>query len=186
MKRIAFAAALAALAVFVAGCATYPAQVTLDPPRFENDALRVEWAIGINFFRLKVSNLTAEEVDLDLVSSAIVSVDGEARTLAAMVRSEAAFVPPKAYIILSSERGAIFGTDLLGRFNAESEDKYVMPLNPYSEDRSFLKSHSGETLRLYLAATVRGKKVVLDVPFRITGAARVQSSADASQAPAKQ
>ena len=48
----------------------------------------------------------------------------------------------------------------------------------------FLKSHSGETLRLYLTATVRGKKVSYDIPFRILGATRVQGGYD--EQPAQQ
>ncbi len=175
MKKAPFAAALAVVAALMAGCASYPAQVMLEPARFENDALQVEWAIGINFFRLKVTNLTDAQVDLDLAGSAVVSVDGEARVLAGLVQRDAAFVPPHAYIVLSSPRGAIFGTDILGRFNAETEDRYALPLNTSADDRVFLKGHSGETLRLYLAATARGKKSVLDLPFRITGATRVQS-----------
>jgi hypothetical protein len=188
MKKTVLAAALAVLlaALALSGCATYPAQVTLDPSKYENEALRVEWAMGINFFRLKVTNLTAEEIDIDLAGSAVVSVDGEARPLAPMVRAEGAFVPPKSYIVLSAERGAIYGTDILGRFNAETEDKYVLPLNPYSEDRQFLKGHTGATLRLYLAATVKGRKVVYDVPFKIVGAVRIQAAAESADSAAKQ
>jgi hypothetical protein len=47
----------------------------------------------------------------------------------------------------------------------------------------FLKSHSGETLRLYLSATIKGKKTLLDIPFKIAGASRVQS-ASGDNAPA--
>jgi hypothetical protein len=170
--------AIAVLAVLgLAECATYPAQVTREPPRFENDAVRLEWAIGINFFRMKITNLTTEQIDLDLTGSAVISVDGEARPLAAMTGREAAMIPPKSYIILGSPQGAVFGTDIFGRFNAETEDKYPLPADPSSDDRLFLKSHSGDTLRLYLSATVRGRKTVLDIPFKITGAARVQSAA---------
>jgi hypothetical protein len=170
----------------LAGCATtYPAQVQLDPAKYEDGSLRLEWAVGINFFRLKVTNLTDQQADLDLGSSAIVSVDGEARVLSGFARAEAAMLPPKSYIVLASEQGAIFGTDILGRFNAETEDKYPLPSNPSVDDRLFLKSHSGETVRLYLAATIKGKKTILDVPFKIAGAQRVRSTAeDTPAAPA--
>ena len=168
----------------LAACATsYPAQVILDPPRFDDGSVRLEWAIGINFFKLKITNLTDQQLDLDLASSAIVSVDGEARPLAATVQKDAAMIPPKAYIVLGAQQGAVYGTDILGRFNAETEDKYPLPADLYTEDRLFLKSHSGETLRLYLNATIKGKKIVLDVPFKISGASRVQTiGADTQQA----
>jgi hypothetical protein len=168
--------------VVLAGCTTtYPAQVLLDPARFDDGSVRLEWAIGMDFFRLKISNLTDTQIDLDLANSAIVSVDGEARPLAAVTQRDAAMIPPKAYIILGSNQGAVFGTDILGRFNAETEDKYPLPSNPNGEDRLFLKSHSGETLRLYLSATVKGKKTLLDVPFKISGASRVQSASGDKQ-----
>jgi hypothetical protein len=167
---------IAGMAAVLAGCASYPAQMILDPARFENDALRVEWAVGLNFFRVKLTNLTDAQIDLDLANSAIVSVDGEARTLALSVRKDAAMLPPKSYIVLSSEKGVVYGTDILGRFNAETEDRYPMPLDTNADDRLFLKGHSGETLRLYLTATVRGKKTVYDVPFKIAGATRVQQA----------
>ena len=175
-------------AVVLAGCTTtYPAQVLLDPARFDDGSIRLEWAIGMEFFRLKVTNLTDQQIDLDLGSSAIVSVDGEARPLGAATSRDAAMIPPKSYIVLGSRQGAVYGTDILGRFNAETEDKYPLPANP-DEDRLFLKSHSGETLRLYLSATIKGKKTLLDVPFKIAGASRVQSAsgdnAPAAPAPA--
>jgi hypothetical protein len=166
------------VAAFLAGCASYPAQLNLDPARFENDAVRVEWAVGINFFELKINNLTDQQIDLDLANSAIVSVDGEARPLVRIIRTDVQMIPPRSYIVLSSSQGAIFGTDILGRFNSESNDKYPVAFDPSGNDRMFLKSHSGETLRMYLTATVRGKKVVYDIPFRILGATRVQQGAE--------
>jgi hypothetical protein len=166
------------VACAISGCTTYPAQVTLDPARFENKTLRVEWAIGSNFFRLKISNLTDASFDLDLANSAVVSVDGEARYLLAAGRKEVVVIPPRAYIIIASEQGAVFGTDIFGRFNAESEEKYPLPGGGIrAEDRTFLKSHAGETLRLYLLAEVEGKKAVFDIPFKITGASRVLQGA---------
>ena len=181
--RAVTVALLAGLAL--AGCATYyPAQVQLDPAKYEDGSVRLEWAVGIDFFRLKVTNLTDQQLDLDLGGSAIVSVDGEARPLSLFTRSEAALLPPKSYIVHNGTHGAVFGTDILGRFNAETEVKYPLPANPQTDDRLFLKSHSGETVRLYISATVKGKKVVLDVPFKIAGATRVQSSASDAQQPA--
>jgi hypothetical protein len=163
--------------IVLAGCTTtYPAQVLLDPARFDDGSVRLEWATGMDFFNLKITNLTDAQIDLDLANSAIVSVDGEARPLAAVTQRDAAMIPPKAYIVLGSRQGAVFGTDILGRFNAETEEKYPLPANPNGEDRLFLKSHSGETLRLYLSAIIKGRKALLDVPFKISGASRVQSA----------
>jgi hypothetical protein len=180
-------AVMALVACAILGCTTYPAQVQLDPARFENKVLRVEWAIGSTFFRLKISNLTDASFDLDLANSAVVSVDGEARYLLAAGRKDVVVIPPRSYIVVASEQGAVFGTDIFGRFNAESEEKYPLPGGGFrAEDRTFLKSHSGETLRLYLLADVEGKKAVFDIPFKITGAARVlqSGSEDKSAAPA--
>ncbi|MGD0724562.1 MAG: hypothetical protein ABSB63_03275 [Spirochaetia bacterium] len=180
-------AVMALVACAILGCTTYPAQVQLDPARFENKTLRVEWAIGSTFFRLKISNLTDASFDLDLANSAVVSVDGEARYLLAAGRKDVVVIPPRSYIVVASEQGAVFGTDIFGRFNAESEEKYPLPGGGFrAEDRTFLKSHSGETLRLYLLADVEGKKAVFDIPFKITGAARVlqSGSEDKGAAPA--
>jgi len=172
----------------MAACTTYPAQLQLDPARFENKTLRVEWAIGSNFFRLKISNLTDASFDLDLANSAVVSVDGEARYLLAAGRRDTVVIPPRSYIVIGSEQGDVFGTDIYGRFNSESEEKYPMTGSAFrAEDRTFLKSHSGETLRLYLLADVEGKKTVFDIPFKITGATRVLGTEDwgtAAPAPA--
>ena len=151
----------------ISGCASYPSQVLLDPDHFENDSVRIEWAIGLDFFRLKLSNLTDAQVDLDLANSAVISVDGEARHLVALGRRDTEIIPPKSYIVLASDQGAMFGADIYGKFNAESEEKYPMGGGLGSDDRVFPKSHSGQSLRLYLTAEVRGKRVVLDVPFRI-------------------
>jgi hypothetical protein len=160
------------------GCATtYPAQVTLDPARFENKTLRVEWAIGSTFFRLKINNLTDAPIDLDLASSAVISVDSEARNILTKAGREIETIPPRSYIIIACEQAAVFGTDILGRFNAESEEKYPLPSGgARAEDRTFLKSHSGETLRLYLVTDTEGKKAIFDIPFKITGATRVLQS----------
>ena len=167
-------AILVVLAFFLGGCASYPSQVVLDPARYENDAIRVEWAIGINFFRIKLTNLTELQIDLDLVNSAVVSVDGEARQLSALAGKDAAMVPPHAYVIISSDRGAVFGTDILGRFNAETEERYPLPLNVSGDDRVFLKGHTGDLVRLYLTANVRGKSTLYDIQYKITGTTRVQ------------
>jgi hypothetical protein len=141
--------------IVLAGCTTtYPAQVLLDPARFDDGSVRLEWAIGMDFFNLKITNLTDAQI----------------------TQRDAAMIPPKAYIVLGSRQGAVFGTDILGRFNAETEEKYPLPANPNGEDRLFLKSHSGETLRLYLSAIIKGRKALLDVPFKISGASRVQSA----------
>jgi hypothetical protein len=189
VKRSTIACVMAAvvLVLAVSGCVSYPAQVIFDPPRFESDSLRVEWAVGINFFRAKLTNLTDTQIDLDLDNSAVVSVDGESRLLALVLRKGTAMIPPKSYVILSSESGVIFGTDILGKFNAETEDRYPLPLATNSDDRLFLKAHTGETLRLYMTAMVRGKKTIYDVPFKITGATRVQQTDSQSvpDAPAK-
>jgi hypothetical protein len=188
MRILARLSAVMALFVVAAsGCVTtsYPAQLLLEPPRFENESLRIEWVIGATFFRMKVTNLTTEQMDLDLASSAIVSVDGEARPLALVGRKDTQMIPPKAYVVLASEQGVVYGTDILGRFNSESEEKYPMPSgNLGTEDRTYLKTHSGETLRLYLSADVKGKKVTFDIPFRITGATRVMQGAAEEKAPA--
>ncbi len=174
--------ACAGLTAFLAGCASFPTQVLLDPARFENDAIRVEWAIGINFFRIKLTNITDAQINLDMANSAIISVDGEARPLSVVTRKDAAMVPPRSYVVLGADQGAVFGTDILGRFNAESEDRYPMPGNVSSDDRVFLKGHTGETIRLFLTAEVRGKKVVYDIAYKISGATRVGSRAEAAPA----
>ena len=171
---------------FLAGCASFPTQVLLDPARFENDAIRLEWAIGVNFFRIKLTNITDAQVDLDLANSAIISVDGEARPLSVVMRKDTAMVPPRSYVVLGADQGAVFGTDILGRFNAETEERYPMPMNVSSDDRVFLKGHTGETIRLYLTAEVRGKKTVYDISYKISGATRVGSRAEAAPAPAVQ
>jgi hypothetical protein len=183
-KSIRAAAAVLIVTAALAGCVSYPSQLNLDPSRFENDSVRLEWAVGISFFELKINNLTDQQLDLDLANSAIVSVDGEARPLSRMLRADAQMIPPRAYIVMSSSQGAIFGTDILGRFNSESNEKYPVSLDSSTNDRLYLKSHSGETLRMYLTATVKGRKVVYDIPFRIIGATRVQQGAE-EQAPVK-
>jgi hypothetical protein len=188
MRILARLSAVLAIVVAAAsGCVTtsYPAQLLLEPPRFENESIRIEWVIGATFFRMKVTNLTTEQMDLDLASSAIVSVDGEARPLVLVGRKDIQMIPPKAYVVLASEQGVVYGTDILGRFNSESEEKYPMPSgNLGTEDRTYLKTHSGETLRLYLSADVKGKKTTFDIPFRITGATRVMQSGADKPAPA--
>lgn len=189
MRTLSRVSAVLALVVgVVTGCMTpntYPAQLILEPPRFENDSLRIDWVIGAAFFRLKVTNLTAEQMDLDLANSAVVSVDGEARGLSLVDRKDSQMIPPKSYVVLASEQGVVYGTDILGRFNSESEEKYPLPSGDLAtEDRTYLKTHSGETLRLYLSAEVRGKKTVFDIPFRITGATRVMQGTGDQPAPA--
>ena len=187
MRMLRVGAGALLLCAVLAGCTTtYPAQLNLDPMRFENDTIRVEWAVGISFFELKISNLTTDQIDLDLGSSAIVSVDGESRPLVRMVNTDASIIPPKSYIVLGSQKGAIFGTDILGRFNNESDEKYPVAFDASGNDRTYLKGHSGETLRLYLTATVKGKKTSYDIPFRILGASRVQQGAEDQQAPQPQ
>jgi hypothetical protein len=188
MRTLARVSAVLALVVGVtAGCmtTTYPAQLLLEPPRFENDSVRIEWVIGATFFRMKVTNLTTEQMNLDIAGSAIVSVDGEARPLALVDRKDSQMIPPRSYVVLASEQGVVYGTDILGRFNSESEEKYPLPSGSLgTEDRTYLKTHSGETLRLYLSAEVKGKKTVFDIPFRITGATRVMQGAGDQQGPA--
>jgi hypothetical protein len=173
----------AAFLAALAGCATtYPTQLVLEPARFENEAVRVEWAVGMVFFRMKVTNLTDAPLTLDMGTSAVVSVEGEARTLAGMTGRPSTMIPPKAYVILSSEHGVVYGTDIFGRFNSEPEDRYPLPAE--SDDRIFLRAHTGETLRLYLVAEVRGKSVTYDIPFRITGASKVGVKPEPAPAPA--
>lgn len=180
--RAGYLLAVLVLAV-LAGCATtYPTQLVMEPARFENDAIRLEWAVGMTFFRMKVSNLTDAPLTLDMGTSAVVSVEGEARTLGGMTGRTSTMIPPKAYVVLSSEQGAVYGTDIYGRFNQEPEDRY--PLPGASDDRIFLRAHTGETLRLYLVAEVKGKTVTYDIPFRITGASKIGVKPDAAPAPA--
>jgi len=163
----AFLVVPALLALALAGCQSYPSQVLLDPDHFENDAVRIDWAIGLDFFRLKISNTSDAQADLDLVNSAVISVDGEAKHLSSVIRRDAVMIPPKSYVVLAADQGAIFGADIYGKFNAESEEKYPLGGGLGSDDRVFLKSHSGQSLRLYLTAELKGKKAVLDIPFRI-------------------
>jgi hypothetical protein len=185
MRKLRAGFFLAAVVVAVlAGCVSFPTQLVLDPVRFENDAIRVEWAAGAAFFRMKLNNLTDAPLTLDMKASAVISVDGEARTLAAMTRRDSTVVPPRAYVILSSEQGVIFGTDIYGRFNSEPEDRYPLPMNLSADDRIFLRAHTGETLRLYLVAEVKGRPATYDISFRITGASRVGTKPDAAPAPA--
>jgi hypothetical protein len=166
----------------LAGCATtYPTQAVLDPARFENDSVRVEWAAGASFFRMKLSNLTDAPLLVDMGRSAVISVDGEARTLAAVTRRDVTTIPPKAYVILASEQGVVYGTDIFGRFNQEPEDRYPLP-GSAADDRIFLRAHIGEAVRLYLVAEVRGKSATYDMVFRITGASRVGAKAEAAPA----
>ena len=166
----------------LAGCASFPTQLVLEPARFENDAIRVEWAVGMAFFRMKVTNLTDAPLTLNMTDSAVISVEGEARTLASMTRRDSTVVPPKAYVVLSSEQGVVYGTDIFGRFNSEPEDRY--PLPGASDDRIFLRAHTGETLRLYVVAEVKGKTVTYDIPFRITGASKIGVKPEPAAAPA--
>ncbi len=149
------------------GCQSYPSQVLLDPDHFENDSLRIDWAIGLDFFRLKVTNTSESPVDLDLVNSAVISVDGQARHLSSLIHRDAEMVPPRSYVVLAADQGAIFGADIYGKFNAETEEKYPLPGGVSPDDRVFLKSHSGQSLRLYISADIKGKRTVLDIPFRI-------------------
>ncbi len=179
--RAGYLLAVVALAVLSGCVTTFPTQLVLEPARFENDAIRVEWAVGMSFFRMKMTNLSDQPLSLDMGTSAVVSVEGEARTLAAMTGRTTTVIPPKAYVILSSEQGAVYGTDIYGRFNQEPEDRY--PLAAAADDRIFLRAHTGETLRLFLVAEVKGKTVSYDIPFRITGASRVGERPAAAPAP---
>lgn len=163
----AFVVVPALLALVLAGCQSYPSQVLLDPDHFENDSLRIDWAIGLDFFRLKIANTSDAQADLDLVNSAVISVDGEAKHLSSLIHQDAVMIPPRSYVVLAADQGAIFGADIYGRFNKESEEKYPMGGGLGSDDRVFLKSHSGQSLRLYVTAELKGKKAVLDIPFRI-------------------
>ncbi len=163
------------------GCVTtFPTQLVLEPARFENDVLRIEWAVGMSFFRMKVTNLSDAPLTLDMGTSAVVSVEGEARTLAALTGRTSTVIPPRAYVILAAEQGAVYGTDIYGRFNSEPEDRYPQP--SASEDRIFLRAHTGENLRLFLVAEVKGKPVTYDIPFRITGASKIGVKPDAAPA----
>ncbi len=157
----------AVLALALTGCASYRSQVLLEPDHFENDSLRIDWAIGLDFFRLKITNLSDGQVDLDLANSAVISVDGESRNLVALGRRDIEMIPPRSYLVLAADEGAIFGADIYGKFNAESEEKYPLPGGFNADDRLFLKSHAGQSLRLYLSAEIKGKKTILDIPFRI-------------------
>jgi hypothetical protein len=181
MAKLRAGFVLAVMAV-LAGCVTtYPTQAVLDPARFENDAVRVEWAAGASFFRMKLSNLTDAPLIVDMARSAVISVDGEARALAAVTRRDVTAIPPRSYVILASEQGVVYGTDIFGRFNQEPEDRYPLP-GSSADDRIFLRAHIGETVRLYLAAEVRGKNAAYDIAFRITGASRVGAKAEAAPA----
>src|SRR5208283_1112345 len=99
-----------------------------------------------------------------------------------VTRKDGSMVPPRSYVVLGGDQGAVFGTDILGRFNAETEERYPMPGNLGSDDRMFLKGHTGETIRLYLAADVRGKKTIYDITYRISGVTRVGARAEPAPA----
>ena len=94
-------------------CVTYPKMAKIDPRIFENDLIRIEFAIGKKVYNFSVHNKTDNEISIANKSS-IISINGQSKNLFDKV--EDLYIPPNSWVLFSSNQDVFFNQNMYTRF----------------------------------------------------------------------
>jgi hypothetical protein len=141
-------------------CKTIPTKGNFLPETYANSKYRIEFAIGIKIYAIKITNYTNEVLYIDTARSAIISYDGEARNLKLLGGSS--FIPPRSYVVYSSPEKAFYSTDIFSIFKKKKVEVFKIP------DKTEMEKYIGKTIRLYLVLMSEDNEDILDIPLKLS------------------
>lgn len=161
MKKIVFLLLLIPL-FFSCKSMIKPIIYDTDLLTFSNGEIEVDYRIGQFVYYLKILNLSDKEILVDPSRMTIVSSEREAKNLRA--KSSSLSIPPDSFVIYDCNRATFFKTDIDSPFSIKKERK-----NPFQSSKSYLESHMGTVIRIYIPYTIDGEEktanIKLPLPF---------------------
>jgi hypothetical protein len=154
-----------ALTLFFSSCTTIPKMVRFNTDYYEDDDVKVWYAIGTTVHYLEIENKTNDEIVIDNNRCSIIAPTNQTRTLNLL--GQDSHIPPKSSLVLSANQQTFFYTDIYSNFDLkdESHDADIY----YLSEKSIIDSWIGKKIRLYLPMVVGARNKILDIPLIING-----------------
>ncbi len=166
MKRIGKAIVFVPF-LLVMGCQSIPSKMLLSPRVFSDDKVKIEYSFGIRAYSIRITNLTDNEVFINIERCSIISVGGETRNLQ-LVPADS-HIPPRANMVLRSNQQVLFSTDLDSQFKGQ----LIYDRNLISQ-KEFIRKFAGQHIRLFIPVTISNEETIYDLLLKIEGVDKLE------------
>jgi len=155
---------LYALCWFVlASCTTLPKAIDFKQNYYEDDSVKVEYAIGTKVHYIVVHNKTTKEMFVQSNRASIISFTGETSSL--MLASSDDHIPPNSRQVFISKASTFFDTDIWKYF------KYfpVTTMSSSINEKEYILRMKGEMIRLFFPIIIDSIETIYEIPLEIIG-----------------
>ena len=169
MKNFISILIVSVLLAITISCATYPAMAKTDPQIFENDYIKIEFAIGIKVYNFSVFNKTDNEISITNKSS-IISIGGQSKNL--FDSTDDMYIPPRSWILFTTNQDVFFNQNMYTRFverNTSATSHNSRQRASVLTDVNIIKNNAGNIIRIYLSFFINEKEEIYDIPLKIIG-----------------
>jgi len=154
----------------LASCTTLPKMVKLVPEYYEDDYVKISYAIGTNVHSLEIKNKTDFEITIDTGSCSIITTTGQARTLNLIGLDR--HIPPHSSVVFIANQLTFFNDDIYDGFDFENTKPfYDVPQYDYTYygETGVIESWKGQSIRLYIPMSIGDISRILDINLVVDG-----------------
>jgi len=154
--------------MLLTACTTIPKIAEFEPDYYEDNDVRIWYAIGSTVHHLEIENKTDDDLLIDFNRCSIISTLGQTRSL--NLSGLDSHIPPHSSIILNSNQLAFFYYDIYSEFELkdDSSDSGTYSIGIYNETKQ-IESWKGKLIRLYIPMQIGTRNKTLDLSLVING-----------------
>jgi len=167
MKKF-FQTLLLGFVLVMVACQSIPSKILLSPNTYSDDKIKIEYSFGTKAYNIRITNLTDNELFIDIQRCSIISITGETKNL--LLVPNDSHIPPRANLVLSSTQQVLFSTDIDTQFKSELND------GQYLSESEFIKKFIGQRIRLFIPVSVENEEKIYDLLLTIEGVEKLKRS----------
>jgi hypothetical protein len=148
---------------FLLSCTGTPSTLAdIDPLFYEDENVRIDFAIGTRVFYFSVYNKTGKLIQAG-DKAYIVSIGNQARRLLPV--TESAYIPPNSWVLFNPDRETFFNINMYALLAKKSNKEIVRTY--FDED--LIESMQDRIIRIYISFIINDEEFIYDIPIKING-----------------